>query len=380
VNVRRLLRDRSTLFFVFILPMLIIVLLGSAFGGGFTPRVAVSGPTDGPLAAELVEALDGAGLEVVGAGDADEVGEAVARGHVQAGLVLPDDYDAALAAGDPTRVGFVVRPENQAMRATVEAALSAVTLPRRAAGFAAAVVGGTADDHLDRAELAAAQVPGVTVTASQAGDSALAEFEQLGRFDLGASQQLLLFVFLTSMTGATALIQTRRLGVARRVLSTPTRTHTIVAGEGLGRFGVALVQGGYIMLGSAMLFGVGWGDPLAAAAVLVLFAAVSAAAALLVGAALRNETQAGGIGLLAGLGLGAMGGSMIPIEFFPPVMERIARVTPHAWALDAFGELLRRGGSLVDVLPQLAVLAGFALVLGAAATWRLHRSLAGVRT
>lgn len=379
VNVRRLLRDRSTLFFVFILPMLIILLLGSAFGGGFTPRLLFAGPADGAVAAQLVTVLEEAGLDIVAAADADALHGSVSRGQAQAGIVLPDDFEARVAGGEVAQIGFVVRPEDQALRATVEAALADITLPLRVARFSAAVIGGDPADHLARSELVAAQVPGVAVTTTQEGEFALAEFEQLGRFDLGASQQLLLFVFLTSLTGATALIQARKLGVARRVLSTPTRTHTIVAGEGLGRFAVALVQGGYIMLGSALLFGVGWGDPVGAAAVLVVFSAAAAGAALLIGATMSNETQAGGIGLLLGLGLGALGGSMIPLEFFPPTMERVARLTPHAWGLDAFGELLRHDGTVVDILPQLGVLAGFALVLGAVATWALHRSLAGVR-
>jgi hypothetical protein len=41
------------------------------------------------------------------------------------------------------------------------------------------------------------------------------------RFQDGASTQLLLFIFLTSLNGAIWLIETRRLGVGRRVLSTP---------------------------------------------------------------------------------------------------------------------------------------------------------------
>ena len=33
----------------------------------------------------------------------------------------------------------------------------------------------------------------------------------------------------------------------------------------------------------------------------------------------------------------------------------IAHVTPHAWALDGFEALIRDRGSVIDVLPELAV-------------------------
>jgi hypothetical protein len=52
-------------------------------------------------------------------------------------------------------------------------------------------------------------------------------------------------------------------------------------------------------------------------------------------------------------------------------------VTPHAWANDAFADLLDRGGSLTGVLPEVAVLLAFAAVLGGLATWSLHRALTG---
>ncbi len=58
-NTKRFLRQRSNIFFVFVFPILIILLLGMMYGGGFDARVGVHVAGDGgPLAADLVEALD----------------------------------------------------------------------------------------------------------------------------------------------------------------------------------------------------------------------------------------------------------------------------------------------------------------------------------
>jgi ABC-2 type transport system permease protein len=56
-------------------------------------------------------------------------------------------------------------------------------------------------------------------------------------------------------------------------------------------------------------------------------------------------------------------------------MQRIAHVTPHAWALDGYAELVRRGGNTLDILPELAVLTAYAIVLLALASWRLRVAL-----
>jgi ABC-2 type transport system permease protein len=140
----------------------------------------------------------------------------------------------------------------------------------------------------------AGRLPAVTVQARTVGQADL--LTDLGRFDTGASSQLLLFVFLTSMTSSAALIETRRLGISRRMLATPTSSRTVVAGEALGRVLVAVFQGTVIMVGSALLFGVNWGDPAAAATLMVTFSLVAAGAGLLTAATLRTSQQAIAVG------------------------------------------------------------------------------------
>jgi ABC-2 type transport system permease protein len=47
-----------------------------------------------------------------------------------------------------------------------------------------------------------------------------------------------------------------------------------------------------------------------------------------------------------------------------------------AWASEAFAEIQRHNGTLVDILPQLGVLLAFAVVLLVLGSWSLRRSLA----
>ena len=76
--------------------------------------------------------------------------------------------------------------------------------------------------------------------------------------------------------------------------------------------------------------------------------------AMLIGAVANNAEQASSIGVFAGLGIAAIGGSMVPPEIFPEPMATISWFTPHRWALDGFRELII-GGDVVAILPQLGV-------------------------
>jgi ABC-2 type transport system permease protein len=97
---------------------------------------------------------------------------------------------------------------------------------------------------------------------------------------------------------------------------------------------------------------------------------------MLVGAVAGNAEQASSVGVFAGLGLAAVGGSMVPPEVFPDVMQVISRFTPHRWALDGLREAVAGAGP-ADVLPQLGVLAAFAAAFLGLATWRLRSALTG---
>ena len=259
-----------------------------------------------------------------------------------------------------------------AVRATVERAVAAQSTLVSAARFAAAQNGISFDEALAVARTNRASAPGVAVVVESVATSATAG---ASGFTLGAQSQVILFMFLTALTGAVELITTRQLGISRRMLSTPTSVRTIILGEGIGRVGLALFQGSFIVIASALLFNVSWANPVATAAIIVVFSFVAGGAALLIGAIAANASQAGAIGPALGMLLGLLGGTMVPAEVFPEAMRTASHLTPHAWAMDAFRGLLVRGETLVDILPQLAVLAGFAVVLMSLAVWRFRRAL-----
>jgi ABC-2 type transport system permease protein len=73
--------------------------------------------------------------------------------------------------------------------------------------------------------------------------------------------------------------------------------------------------------------------------------------------------------------MAALGGAMMPLEFFSPTMRVVAHFTPHAWAVDGFTELVRHGEGIADIAVPLAVLLGAAMILLALASWRLRRSI-----
>jgi len=377
MELRRLLRWRANIFFLFVLPMLIILLLGAAFGGSDKARIGVLGGQNGPLARTFVADLRAQpSTDVRRYSSVAGLQRAVARGDVDAGLELPASYDARLQRGQTVALGYFGRPNSvaQQLRATVESVADGQARVLVPARLLAREKHTTLAVALPKVRVVAAAAPSVAVRIEQPGGKPYATTAG-GSFETGASTQLLLFIFLNSLNGAAFMIETRRLGISRRMLSTPTSMRTIVAGQLLGRLAVALLQALIIILGTLLLFGVDWGNPLGTAAVVVAFSLVGTGCAVLLASLFSSEQQAGPVALLLGLGLAALGGSMAPLEVFPHTARMIAHFTPHAWANDAFSKLLEHGGTLRTVLPQVGVLLAFAAVALVLATWRLRRAL-----
>ena len=372
VELRLFLRDRSNLFFVFVFPLLLVLMIGLQFGeGARAGRVAVSGP-DSTLQSALVDRLDHDDV-VVSDPAWDDALDLLARGRLDVAVRVVRAAATAYDAGQAVTLELVRGSASNAqlVEQDVRGAVDAVRADR--SRVVALADHGVRDPE---AALAAAQHDVIAPRLEVHYVDALSkEFAGLGQFDFGASGQLLLFVFLSCLTGSATLIQARRLGVVARMLAGPMTAGQLVAGQILGRWAIGLFQGGYIMVAASVLFGVRWGSLPLALLIVLLFSLVASGAAILLGTLLTNEGAASGAGVGLGLVLAALGGSMLPLELFPDAIRRIADVTPHAWAYTAFAEVQRRDGTLVDVLPNLAVLAGMAAVVAALGAWALRRSL-----
>ena len=374
VELRRFMRDRSNNFFVLILPLLLVVVIGLQVNdGNVTGRVAIAG-APGDLRESLVDELEARSMRV-DVTDADNVGKLVARGRADVGVFIPAAAATAFSAGDAVSLEMIGGSATGApsIARRVETAVNAVAVERAQlvalgdAGAADAAVRSTLDAA--RRSVEAPRIELVDVNAISI------EFEGVTGLDLGATGQTLLFVFLSSLSGSVTLLQARRSGVLRRSLAAPVTPTMGIVGQALGRFAIALFQGGYIMVAARLLFGVNWGNTVASVLVLVAFCAVAAGSAMLIGSLFDNEGTASGVGVGAGLVVAALGGCMVPLEFFPDTLQTVAHITPHAWAYDAFAEIQRRSGGVGDVLTELAVLVAMAIAVLVAGSVALRRSL-----
>jgi hypothetical protein len=185
---------------------------------------------------------------------------------------------------------------------------------------------------------------------------------------------LVMFVLLSTMTYGSALLAIeRRNGILRRLAASPLTRTEILAGKLMGRGAVASVQVGVFLLIGLTLFRIDWGrSPGGLAALLLTYILCSAAIGLLSGTLFESPQASAGIGVTLSLIMAGLGGCWWPSEVMPAWLRTASYVFPAAWAVNGLHQLVSWGGSLKDILPHCAVLALMGLAAGAVAVRRLR--------
>jgi ABC-2 type transport system permease protein len=384
---------RSELLFFLILPIVFTYIGGgglSSGGPGEDPRVVVPivDEDGGERATAFLAALAQSEAIRPEAHTREEAESLLAGSDVGAILIIPASFSAGLTAEEsPTgeAAEIILRSaaaSNVALvaRQEVERAISEITQPLLVAREAVLAAGSVQpftgeaaraaffDDALAAAETALNEQPGRVAFESLGGD--VGAYSQQAQSSAG---QLITWVFIPLLGASGLFAAERALGTLRRLMVTPTRKSSFLLGSIGGQFLAALAQMILLILFGIYVLHVPWGnEPLALAVVLVTFGLAGVALGTALGTFVKTESQAVNLSIMLGMSMALLGGAWWPMELFPPTLQQVVKVLPTTWAMSAMTDLTMRGGGLADILPEAAVLLGFAAVFFLIGVWRFR--------
>ncbi len=105
---------------------------------------------------------------------------------------------------------------------------------------------------------------------------------------------------------------------------------------------------------------------------LVSFGLASVALGTTLGTFVKTEGQANGLSIVLGMVMALLGGCWYPLELFPSAARTAAKLLPTSWAMQGVTDLVSHGQGLAGIMPEAAVLAGFAAVFFAIGVWRFR--------
>lgn len=200
------------------------------------------------------------------------------------------------------------------------------------------------------------------------------------RYQLLVPSYLVMFAFFLVLTVGWLFTAERRQGTLKRLQLAPLSRGQILLGKLIPCLAVSLFQGFFILLAGRFIFGMDWGPQPGWLALVVASTSLAAMGlAMLIAVLARTETQVAVYGTLIVLVLAGLSGALMGDRgLMPEQMQTISRLTPHAWALDAYRELLPTPGvadwrvNLDFVARACGVLTLFGVVFLALAWWRMR--------
>lgn len=377
-DLKILMRDRSALVFLFGFPLIFTAIFGAIYGGrGQTSspvvKVLVANLDQGKHGTELIDALGKMGLAV----EEERKGPGILAKRVKSGdqplgLVIPADYSAQLDAAIQAATDHAEKPSQahitryvdpaQAQMATAaQGAVNGAVQRSTSLLYRKATVDRIPEAFRKQAERDASIGAGPPPVAFDTVETE--RKAKLTPGDLFIPGFAVYFVFTLANGVAATLLYERQEGTLRRMLSAPISRGQILFGKMLARGFVGLVQ-------TAVLFGIGkvvlhlsftWSDLPAVSLIALSTVFASTGLGLLIATFGKTMEQIQGMTTMALLIMGFISGTLIPRAFLPASLQKLSYITPHAWALQAYQDVMLRHMPLTATLLNLGVVIVFGI-------------------
>ena len=166
------------------------------------------------------------------------------------------------------------------------------------------------------------------------------------------SYTVLFVFFLVNIMGRSFLGE-RDAGTLRRLRIAPIAPLAILIGKTLPFFILSLMQTMILMISGRLLFGMSWGpQPFLLIPIMLCTSAAATTLGLLFSTLAKTESQVSSFGNLILLSSAGISGCLVPRAWMPPTSQKISLFTPHAWALDAYSELLTKEMPQISTIVQ----------------------------
>ncbi len=334
------------------------------------------------------------------AGDMNTIDEQVRKGALAAAIIIPPDFtERILIQGadqdlvtQPSAVSGLLSvvvddytSSGQAVRQVIQTAfmrvMSAAETARLAAGQIDALQPvGSGDARQVVLEQAAAQAgeawqkPALAIDVQKAAAPAKASGPWgENPYNQSSPGMIVQFAVFGLVASSTILLLERKSRTLQRMLATSTNRAEIIAGHLLTIFFTVFAQQLLLVAFAQLILGVNYlREPLAVLLVMVTLSLWIAGLGMFIGVVAKAEDQVTLFALIAMFVFTALAGAWFPLEGTGPAFNALGRLTPGAFAMSGFQDIIVRGLGFASVLLPCAVLLGYAAVFFGLALWRFR--------
>ena len=365
-EITHMLRDPRTLIFIFIMPILQLVLLGYANSTDIknVPTV-IFNQDNSPASRELLNSFNATGYFSFDYSvySQSEVDNLIGGGKAKVGIVIPPNYGADLASGKSAQALVLIDGSDPTI---ASATLSAAELAGQAHGVSI---------KAQQLSLQGASMGG-GANPVDVRINVLYNPDLLGSYNIVPGLiAVILFQTGASLTGL-AIVRERERGTMEQLIVTPIRSWELILAKIIPYILVSFADTILILVLGTLMFGV----PIRGSLLLLftmtgLYLLPTLGYGLLISTVARTQQQAQLMVMPIMLPAMMLSGFIFPISSLPLVLQYVADILPTTYFIYIMRAVVIKGVGLDLIIPQTIALIIFAIVLLGLATWRFQKNL-----
>lgn len=349
IDIKRLFRDKVAIFFVFLFPLIFLIVFGSIFNGSNAPsfNVALLNESKSEFATEFVKQIkDDKTFDVDEAvSSLDQAKQKMNRGQVDATIILPADFGVQQEGTTyPSGQATVLYDQNN----------------EQAGRTLGSVLNGV---FLEINEGLVNNVQPFTVKAESTATKGLSQFDYIFAGILGFT-----LLSLGVFGPTTVFPRLKQKGVLRRYHTTTLKVWQYFTGNVLSNAVIGLIAVAFMFTAAVLFFDLAMrGSYLNLLVIVILGTALMFGIGLAIGGWAKNENQAAPIAQLVTLPMMFLSGVFFPTFLMPELLQNITKFIPLTPIVDSVRMIVTEGATLLDLGPQLAVMGAWLVIIYIAA-------------
>jgi ABC-2 type transport system permease protein len=361
-----MIRDPRTLIFIFIMPILQLVLLGYANTTDIknVPTV-IFNQDNSPASRSLLDSFQATGYFSFDYSvySQTEVNDLIGGGKAKVGIIIPPNYGADLTSGKGSQALVLIDGSDPTV---ASAALSAAELAGQAHGVSI---------KTQQLSLQGASIGGGSNPVDVRTDI-LYNPDLLGAYSIVPGLiALILFQTATSLT-ALAIVRERERGTMEQLIVTPIRSWELILAKITPYILVSFADTLLILVLGTLIFGV----PIRGSIILLfamtgLYLLPTLGYGLVISTVARTQQQAQLMVMPLMLPAMMLSGYIFPIASLPLALQYVGALLPTTYFIYIMRAVVIKGVGLSLIIPQTIALSVFAVALLGLAMWRFRKNL-----
>lgn len=331
-------RDKKSFFTLFFMPIILIAILGAAFGDNMKKdseirinsfRVGITDQDKSATSKMFLSTLSKSELSDifdVKITSKNQLEKDLNSRDITLGIIIKPNFEKSILNQDHVQLNILKGPNSNLQEMVLENV----------------VLQFFQNYHMNRILVPLNQGKEVEIVSDQLKKELVNErnihinSQPISSFQYYAGGMGVLFLLMTVVFLVGSMIEEKEEDVYKRLIVSKLSNTSYIVGKLLGIVLMSMIQLAVIILFTSFVFKVNWGEPFTVVMIGCSFILNAAGFGVLIGSFINREKTFNSVGILGTQVLAALGGSMVPLYLFPQWVIDISYFLPNSLALQMF--------------------------------------------